>query len=890
MADETKTLAWRLIVETQGIEANTRKAANSLSAMENATQKLAKGLQALGVVASAAAVGKLGIEALKTADAYVAMSNTLKQSTASAEELQAVQQALIAQAADTSGTVEQATASFNKLHDVTEGLGLSQQGLIDLSKTLTETMRLSGMNAEGAQAGIDGFANAIEDGTVSLKEFKTLVQDSPETIKALAEGLGKSKDELRLLAQQGKLTSEMMVQGLGNAASDVDKRFGQMAPTVADALASVKSSFGAMIGELNEGAGITAGIALGLKDLAELFRGMAKNAQMFGIATKLAVSTVAVDIESFLNQLFESFNKLGLRVLQFMSLVTTGGVAFRDTLAKQVQESDARMSAFVSARADTIADLKKQSDDAVAALTSTDLNKPTDIGPKVMTDQQVQAVKSFTDALLVMENRAGDAAEQMRALRIEMKDGKQAADIFRAQVAAANAGRDLKKQMQDTFEQNNITPTTEQLAKLNATIATFTKSTVELKAASNAWGVVGGAINSAMNESERAEKQLDELNKALQQMQKSGPLAASDLALVQRAMENIQKSATATKESLLDSMEAMTRQTAQAGADLAQVVLEMQDGKDAAEAWRASFNAADAKNTLVEQWKKTFSDEGMTLPPELEQQLGDLSDQLHSTTEEAKQLHDAWTQVDGAWRSSLTQSERAQMEIEELGKAFGRLAEKGPLTDEMIEHYQRGVQTIVDGADVIKSAWKDAANAMLNNFVDFMADGEFNFKRFVNSTLQQFARIITQALIVKSLTGTAVGTFLGFANGGALDRGRVVPMAAGGVVSSPTFFPMASGATGLMGEAGPEAVMPLARLSSGKLGVNAAPHNIQVINNTGVQASARIERATNRTQIILEAAQLGAQLAEERMTRSLRSGYGPTSTAMQGTYGLRRRG
>jgi phage-related minor tail protein len=48
--------------------------------------------------------------------------------------------------------------------------------------------------------------------------------------------------------------------------------------------------------------------------------------------------------------------------------------------------------------------------------------------------------------------------------------------------------------------------------------------------------------------------------------------------------------------------------------------------------------------------------------------------------------------------------------------------------------------------------------------------------------------------------------------------GRVTPFAAGGIVSRPTYFPMSSG-LGLMGEAGSEAIMPLARGPDGRLGV-----------------------------------------------------------------------
>jgi len=63
-----------------------------------------------------------------------------------------------------------------------------------------------------------------------------------------------------------------------------------------------------------------------------------------------------------------------------------------------------------------------------------------------------------------------------------------------------------------------------------------------------------------------------------------------------------------------------------------------------------------------------------------------------------------------------------------------------------------------------------------------------------------------------------VSGMMPFADGGAFSQGRVMPFAKGGVVSGPTSFPMRGG-TGLMGEAGPEAIMPLARGPDGSLGV-----------------------------------------------------------------------
>jgi phage-related minor tail protein len=61
--------------------------------------------------------------------------------------------------------------------------------------------------------------------------------------------------------------------------------------------------------------------------------------------------------------------------------------------------------------------------------------------------------------------------------------------------------------------------------------------------------------------------------------------------------------------------------------------------------------------------------------------------------------------------------------------------------------------------------------------------------------------------------------------------GAIKPFAAGGVIGTPTYFPLASGGLGLAGEAGPEAIMPLARGPDGRLGVAArasAPSSITV--------------------------------------------------------------
>ena len=112
-------------------------------------------------------------------------------------------------------------------------------------------------------------------------------------------------------------------------------------------------------------------------------------------------------------------------------------------------------------------------------------------------------------------------------------------------------------------------------------------------------------------------------------------------------------------------------------------------------------------------------------------------------------------------------------------------------------------------------------------------------------------------LITNGVTSLVSG-ILPFADGGAFSQGRVMPFANGGVVSGPVAFPMRGG-TGLMGEAGPEAIMPLARGADGRLGVKAAgggqPVNVvmnistpdaQGFQRSQGQIAAQVSRALSR--------------------------------------------
>ena len=120
--------------------------------------------------------------------------------------------------------------------------------------------------------------------------------------------------------------------------------------------------------------------------------------------------------------------------------------------------------------------------------------------------------------------------------------------------------------------------------------------------------------------------------------------------------------------------------------------------------------------------------------------------------------------------------------------------------------------------DAVTSSLQGLEDAL----TDFVTTGKANFADLAKSILADLARIAIQQAIIKPLTA-GLGDFFGFkpsAKGNVFAQNGIQAFARGGVVDKPTLFPFAKG-TGLMGEAGPEAIMPLKRGADGKLGVAA---------------------------------------------------------------------
>lgn len=168
------------------------------------------------------------------------------------------------------------------------------------------------------------------------------------------------------------------------------------------------------------------------------------------------------------------------------------------------------------------------------------------------------------------------------------------------------------------------------------------------------------------------------------------------------------------------------------------------------------------------------------------------------------------------------------------------------------------------GLKLAQNTGRQFSSALVNAFEGLVIKGK-SFSDVMSGLAQQFSKIALQAAfkpLEQGLTSAFNGLFsgsggafgfgggaFGFANGGVFDGGVPVPFASGGVIQSPIAFPLGGGRTGIAGERGSEAIMPLARGADGRLGVVANGSGSGMTVNVTVNATDAQSFLRSETQV-----------------------------------------
>lgn len=143
---------------------------------------------------------------------------------------------------------------------------------------------------------------------------------------------------------------------------------------------------------------------------------------------------------------------------------------------------------------------------------------------------------------------------------------------------------------------------------------------------------------------------------------------------------------------------------------------------------------------------------------------------------------------------------------------------------ERVERLDRGVRTIDRSMRDISRSATQFGRAMSDAFAQGIV-GSRSLDDVLKSLTLRISDIALR-LAFKPVENALAAGFAGLFGSGAgalkAASGAVKPFASGGIIGTPTYFPLRSGGVGLAGEAGPEAIMPLARGRDGRLGVMAS--------------------------------------------------------------------
>ena len=217
-----------------------------------------------------------------------------------------------------------------------------------------------------------------------------------------------------------------------------------------------------------------------------------------------------------------------------------------------------------------------------------------------------------------------------------------------------------------------------------------------------------------------------------------------------------------------------------------------------------------------------------------------------------------------------------------------------------VNSYIESVGTLSSG---IAKGIDQAFGHLEDNFFEFTKTGQFNFSKFAQSVLDDLMKIIIRSQIIAPLAQGMLNFAGGSANSGSIPQanyagnsyampnakgnafsgGNLIPFAKGGIVDSPTAFSFGGGKKGVMGEAGTEAILPLARGSNGDLGVQASitPVTVNIINQSGAEVEQRERTGPN-----------GEKAIDIIIANKVREGIstGKFDSAFKNSYGLTRKG
>lgn len=248
--------------ELKETESLSQKVSGELAGLRTGFNAVTGALAALGIGATAQ-------EIAQTADEWSNLNARVKIAVGTHGDVKAAMADVIDIARTTNSNLTATGDLYARLTKIGQEMKIPQEQVVQLTKTISQAIQVSGGSAASAEAAITQFQQALASGVLRGDEFNSMMEQSPRLMQALADGLKVTTGELRKLAGEGKLTTDVVTKAMLSQSATIQKEFEQFPTTIGNSIENLKTSWTVFIGELDQTHGVSAKVAESLKWVAE---------------------------------------------------------------------------------------------------------------------------------------------------------------------------------------------------------------------------------------------------------------------------------------------------------------------------------------------------------------------------------------------------------------------------------------------------------------------------------------------------------------------------------------------------------------------------------------------------------------------------------------------
>ncbi|HDE0961180.1 TPA: tape measure protein, partial [Klebsiella pneumoniae] len=267
-ANNLSTCEQQASKSAQQLAQQQTKAGNAASKSTSQFNGLATAAKGLGAIFAAQQILEWGTAFVTVADNINLLQSRINLYTKSQQETNQVFGQLQAISNRAGVSLQETAQTFTQFAAAGKDMGVSNQQVLQLVQNLQTMARVSGASGEGASAAIYQLSQAFASGRLQGDEFRSVAEQMPVILDILSKKLGVTRGELRQMATDGKLNSDVLLMLSGDF-SELDAQAAKLPRTVAQASDALMNNLGVAADALNDKLGLSQGVAKSIDGVSQ---------------------------------------------------------------------------------------------------------------------------------------------------------------------------------------------------------------------------------------------------------------------------------------------------------------------------------------------------------------------------------------------------------------------------------------------------------------------------------------------------------------------------------------------------------------------------------------------------------------------------------------------